>query len=186
VANAFPGITFVDPVRMVKDPLSAAHVYIVCRSGEIWRMPFSPAATNAQKVRVLDRSANTWGYWDAGMMSLSFHPEFGRPGSPNRGYVYVFYQYVPQKPANQTPDSPSYMRLSRFTVPDGQTVFDPASEYVLINQYDKHNWHNGGQTFFGPEGFLYLVIGDEGGSNDHGDGGDGNELAAKGHADSST
>jgi len=27
-------------------------------------------------------------------------------------------------------------------------------ELVLINQYDRHLWHNGGGMFFGPEGFL--------------------------------
>lgn len=166
VADAFPGVTFVDPVRMVKDPTSAAHVYVVCRSGEIWRMPFSPTATNADKVRVLDRRANTWGYWDSGMLSISFHPEFGKPGSPNRGYAYVFYQYLPQQNGNTTPDAPSYMRLSRFTMPDGSQVFDPGSELVMINQFDRHNWHSGGMSFFGPEGFLYLILGDEGGSND--------------------
>ena len=94
VADAFPNLTFIDPVRMMKDPLSAVHVYVVCRNGEIWRIPFSASATSAQKVRVLDCRANTWGYGDSGMLSMSFHPEFGVPGSPNRGYVYVFYQYV--------------------------------------------------------------------------------------------
>lgn len=166
VSDAFPNLTFVDPVRMVKDPVSSQHVYVVCRNGDIWRIPFSASATNAQKVKFLDRRANTWGFWDAGMMSLTFHPEFGVAGSPNRGFVYVFYQYVPQQHSNPQPGSSSYMRLSRFTVPDGATAVDPASEYVMIQQYDRHNWHNGGQMFFGPDGFLHLVIGDEGDSND--------------------
>jgi uncharacterized repeat protein (TIGR03806 family) len=166
MVEAFPNLTFVDPVRMVKDPVSAAHMYVVCRNGEIWRVPFSSSATNAQKVRFLDRRANTWGFWDAGMLGLAFHPDFGVPGSPNRGYVYVFYQYVPAQPASPQVGSPSYMRLSRFTVPDGSVAVDPSSEYVLIQQFDRHNWHNGGQMFFGPDRFLYLAIGDEGDAND--------------------
>lgn len=166
VSDAFPNLTFIDPVRMVKDPVSSQHVYVVCRNGDIWRIPFSSSATNAQKVKFLDRRANTWGFWDTGMLSMAFHPEFGVAGSPNRGYVYVFYQYIPQQYSNPQVGSSSYMRLSRFTVSDGATAVDPASEYVLIQQYDRHNWHNGGQMFFGPDGFLHVVIGDEGDSND--------------------
>ncbi|MES2660059.1 MAG: PQQ-dependent sugar dehydrogenase [Verrucomicrobiota bacterium] len=166
LADAFPNLTFVDPVRMVKDPVSDAHVYIVCRSGEVWRIPFSASATSAQKVRVLDRRANTWGYWDTGMQCIAFHPDFGIPGNPNRGYFYVFYQYSPDLSTNYSYDRPSYMRLSRFNIPDGQQVADPASELVMIQQYDRHNWHAGGQMFFGPDRFLHLVIGDEGDQND--------------------
>jgi uncharacterized repeat protein (TIGR03806 family) len=58
------------------------------------------------------------------------------------------------------------MRLSRFHVPDGQLVADPNSEVVLINQFDRQMWHGGGAMFFGPDGFLYLTVGDEGGIDD--------------------
>jgi len=166
VTDAFPNLTFTDPVRMVKDPTTDTHIYVVCRNGEVWRVPFSSTATNSQKVRVLDRRANTLGYWDAGMMAICFHPDFGKAGNPNRGFVYCFYQFVPQQPSNQSVSSPSYMRLSRFTVPDGQVAFNASSEYVLISQFDRHNWHNGGQMFFGPDRFLHVVIGDEGDAND--------------------
>ncbi len=166
VVDAFPNLTFVDPVRMVKDPISQSHVYIVCRSGEIWRIPFSATATNADKVLIVDRRSNTWGYWDSGMLSMAFHPDFGVPGNPNRGYVYVFYQYSPDLSTNYNYTKPSYMRLSRFTIPDGQLAADPSSEFVMIQQYDRHNWHSGGQMYFGPDRFLHLAIGDEGDQND--------------------
>lgn len=166
MVDAFPNLTFVDPVRMMKDPGSPGHMMVICRNGDIWRVPFTPTATNAQKVRFLDRRANTWGFWDAGMLAMAFHPDYGVPGNANRGYVYVFYQYVPSQPVNPQVSSPSYMRLSRFTVPDGAVAVDPASEFVLIQQFDRHNWHNGGQMFFGPDRFLYVVIGDEGDAND--------------------
>lgn len=166
LAEAFPNLRFVDPVRMVKDPLGPSHVYIVCRDGEVWRIPFSETTTTADRVRVLDLRATTWGIGDSGMMSIAFHPDFGVAGNPNRGYFYVFYQYSPDLGSNYAPNTPSYMRLSRFTIPDGQLTADPGSEVVMIQQYDRHNWHNGGQMYFGPDRFLYLAIGDEGDADD--------------------
>ncbi|MEO5917754.1 MAG: PQQ-dependent sugar dehydrogenase [Luteolibacter sp.] len=169
VVEAFPNLTFVDPVRMVKDPTSSSRVYVVCRDGEVWRIPFSETATSAEKVQVLDLRAHTWGRWDTGMLSIAFHPDFGVAGNPNRGYFYVFYQYSPNLGSNYAEATPSYLRLSRFTIPDGQQTADPNSELVMIQQFDGDNWHAGGQMFFGPDRFLHLAVGDEGGSDDYSD-----------------
>lgn len=166
LTDAFPHLTFIDPVRLVADPRDATKAFVVCRNGMIWNIPFHAEAKPEDKKRVLDLSAHTLGFGDSGMMSMVFHPDFGIEGSPNRGYVYIYYQYVPEQPRDFDPATPNYLRLSRFNIEDGSDVIDPASESILIQQFDRHAWHTGGGMFFGPDRFLYLAIGDEGGSKD--------------------
>src|SRR5690606_3628874 len=45
-------------------------------------------------------------------------------------------------------------------------IADPESERVLIDQIDNASNHNGGDIHFGPDRYLYVALGDEGGGND--------------------
>ena len=40
------------------------------------------------------------------------------------------------------------------------------SEFVIVQTYDEHCWHNGGAMFFDNEGYFYYTSGDAGGIND--------------------
>ncbi|WP_150107231.1 immunoglobulin domain-containing protein [Pedosphaera parvula] len=164
---AFPNLTFEDPTFLTRAP-GTSRLYVCGRQGIIWFFVNDPSTSN--KTVFLNISNRTQGNDDCGLTAMVFHPEFGQPGSTNRGYVYIWYQFSPSPvnpaPNRPDPDTPSYNRLSRFTVPDGSSVADPNSELVLINQFDQNLWHNGGGMLFGEDGFLYLTNGDEGGGDD--------------------
>ncbi|MDB6018478.1 MAG: glucose/sorbosone dehydrogenase domain protein, partial [Pedosphaera sp.] len=166
--NAFPNLTFQDPAFLVGEP-GTNRLYVCGREGYIWFFTNNP--NTATKTLFLDLHAHTQGWDDCGLLGMAFHPEFGQAGSTNRGYIYVCYQYTAnvQGSAVTRPDHtiPSYNRLSRFTVPTGSLVADPNSELVLINQFDRDLWHDGGAMFFGPDGFLYFTNGDEGYGDNH-------------------
>lgn len=159
LVNAFPDLTFIDPVEMQPVPYSNRLVVLE----KVGRLSVFENNEDADEKTVLfDIRGQVESSHDSGMVGLAFHPEFGNPNSPNRHYLYIYYRYTP----NPSERNKAYCRLSRFTWDPGTDAIATSSELVLINQYDRHNWHNGGGIFFGNDGFLYVSIGDEGGAND--------------------
>ena len=163
--NAFPNLTFVEPLHLKEIP-GGNELLLVCKNGRIWRFNNNPATLQSGVVEVLNWSAKTQTGDDMGFYSLSFHPEFGQQGSPNKDYVYVCYSHRPAAPLTGQSENNTYWTVSRFTWLRASGTLDPTSETVLIRQYDPHGWHNGGATFFGADGFLYITSGDGGNQHD--------------------
>ena len=90
---------------------------------------------------------------ETGLLGLAFHPDFA-----TNGRVYLnFSEQVGGVTRSVT---------AEFTSPDGGLTLDPNSERVLMTVAKPATNHNGGNVEFGPDGFLYVGLGDGGGSGD--------------------
>ena len=114
-------------------------------------------------------------YDERGLLGLAFHPNYSKRDINNQplpgfGKFYVFYSAPSPSPAPTTDPNPVNCRttISEFQVsalnPD---LADSNSERVLLAFDKPQSNHNGGQLQFGPDGFLYLSIGDGGGQHDN-------------------
>ncbi|WP_020473733.1 PQQ-dependent sugar dehydrogenase [Zavarzinella formosa] len=90
---------------------------------------------------------------EQGLLGLAFHPKF-----KENGEVYIFYTLKEPRLTNVI----SRFRISK-TNPD---QLDPASEEEVMRINHKYWNHDGGTICFGPDGFLYVVLGDGGDGGD--------------------
>ena len=86
---------------------------------------------------------------EEGLLSAAFSPDF-----PNDRRIYVYY----------TQGAPAPTVLSRFNV-QGAAI-DTGNETRILEVPDFASNHNGGRVLFGPDGYLYLSLGDGGGGGD--------------------
>jgi glucose/arabinose dehydrogenase len=90
---------------------------------------------------------------EKGLLGLAFHPNY-----PNNGFFYV--NYISDEPNLHTV-------VSRFSVdPDSSNLALDSSEQIIITIDQPAANHNGGDIAFGPDGYLYIAMGDGGGSFD--------------------
>jgi glucose/arabinose dehydrogenase len=91
------------------------------------------------------------GYSEQGLLGIAFHPNYAE-----NGYFYVNY-------TDQNGDSV----IARYRVStENPDVADKDSARVLLTQEQPYPNHNGGQLEFGPDGYLYIALGDGGSAND--------------------
>ncbi|WP_449440614.1 PQQ-dependent sugar dehydrogenase [Pedobacter steynii] len=106
---------------------------------------------------------------EMGLLGLAFHPQYTQNG---KFYVY-FSKRVPKTPGV---DHQSIIREYRVSAEDSDVADKTKSKDVLIIDEPESN-HNGGDIKFGPDGFLYIGVGDGGAYNDkHGTYGNGQNL----------
>jgi glucose/arabinose dehydrogenase len=88
---------------------------------------------------------------EEGLLSVALDPEFA-----SNGFVYAYY----------SAGGPRRSVLGRFTVPPGTDVASEGSELIVLEVEQPFENHNGGAVRFGPDGLLYLGLGDGGSGGD--------------------
>lgn len=159
VVNAFGALSFSGPMAIVTPPGETNRVFVVEQAGRIAVITNLANPTRSVFMNITNR-VRAGG--EQGLLGMAFHPGY----ATNR-YFYVFY--TSNTNGNQTGggDNTRHDRLSRFQISATNTnLGDPDSELILINQRDEASNHNGGCVQFGPDGYLYVSLGDEGDAND--------------------
>ena len=155
--EAFPNIEFNVPVEIQNASDGSNRLFVVQQQGFIKVFPNTEDVTAEQVSTFLDISSKV-SYssgQEIGLLGLAFHPQF----TSNK---YVFVYYIDR--------SSNYrVNIARYQVSSSNpNLLDPDSE-IIIAQYTKNqpeSNHNGGKLAFGPDGYLYISIGDGGGGGD--------------------
>lgn len=87
---------------------------------------------------------------EQGLLGLAFHPQYA-----DNGRFFVNYTRADGSTV-----------VSEFRVSDDPNVANPGSERVLLTVAQPYANHNGGHLAFGPDGFLYIGLGDGGAGGD--------------------
>jgi len=153
------------PLALMPSGDDSGRLFIVDQTGQIWILTPDGELMDEPFLDLSDRMVQlSAGYDERGLLGLAFHPDFARNG---RFYVYYSAPLRDEAPSGWNHTS----HVSEFVVSqDDASVADGDSERILIQVDQPQSNHDAGQIAFGPDGYLYIPLGDGGGANDVGTG----------------
>lgn len=146
----FPGVSFDRMVYLAHPDGMPERLYLVLQPGRIMVFdnvadPSSPQTFLDIRGRVSDRGN------EEGLLGLAFDPDY-----KDNGHFYVYHSAA----------SPRRSVIARYQAsPDAESA-DPNSEKIIMEIGQPFSNHNGGHIAFGPEGYLYVGVGDGGSGGD--------------------
>jgi len=139
---------FVQPVHVAHAGDGSGRIFVVEQGGRIRILDNGVVLPSP----FLDISSKSVCCGEQGLLSVAFPPGFAA-----KRYFYVNY--------TRTPDGATVVARYRVSIGDANAA-DPASEEVLLIIPQPFANHNGGQLAFGPDGYLYIGMGDGGSGGD--------------------
>ena len=147
VEQAYPGFSFDRPVALVFPDDGTGRGFVVEQAGRIIALDDDDEADVFLDIRdrVSDRGR------EEGLLGLALDPDFY-----SNGFFYLYY----------SASGPRRSVISRFTAHPDEVAADPGSETLILEVEQPYANHNGGQIVFGPDGYLYVGLGDGGSAGD--------------------
>ena len=142
------------PIQITHAGDGSQRTFVADQRGMIHLLPRDGAPQRAKLFLDVRERTHAWTADDEeGLLGLAFHPKY-----VENGEIFIYY----------SPESdPRTVALSRFRVDSTDpNRIDPDSEEVLWKTQQPFANHNGGPMAFGPDGYLYIGMGDGGGRND--------------------
>ena len=156
VVEAYPNLRISRPIVLTGAGDNSGRLFVASQTGEIhWIDEKDEQANRAQMfIDLSDRVIYKDRENEEGFLGLAFHPRFSENGK-----FYVYYT---------TSARPHVSMVSEFRTMDGSQnrIGDPRSERELMRIQQPFWNHNGGTVVFGPDGYLYIGLGDGGKAND--------------------
>jgi len=149
----YPALSISAPIALSQSQNDPGRWYLAEQTGRL--VSWSVDGTGADATTVIDLSGVVTTGYELGLLGLAFHPTDAEQ---------VFLSY------NTVEGGDILSRISRFAL-DGAPAsddpqIDPASEEVIYEITQPYDNHNGGQIAFGPDGYLYISLGDGGSGGD--------------------
>ena len=162
IVKAFENLTFERPVAFAHAGDGSNRLFVCDQPGRVWVFRDSPAVEKAD-VFLDIRSRTKTKHFEEGLLGLAFHPKY-----TDNGEFFVYYSIpgLKEQPSSG-PKTVSYSVVSRFKVSgDNPNRADPALEEEILRIGQPFGNHNGGSIEFGPDGMLYVGLGDGGKRDD--------------------
>jgi quinoprotein glucose dehydrogenase len=154
VERAFPELSFERPIVVTHANDGSDRVFVAEQEGIIKVFPNDQDIEEADvfldiEDQVVYRDSKN----EEGLLGFAFHPKY-----KTNGHFFVYYT---------TADADLTSVVTRFTVSkDDPGKADPQSEVELLRVKQPYWNHNGGTLAFGPDGMLYVALGDGGNGGD--------------------
>ena len=145
IYEPFPEL-FSRPLGMEYTENEPEKLYVVERGGTIRQLDIND--TEQESIVWFDISDRIEQVGEGGLLGLTLHPDF-----PSDNRFYINYTIIDE-------DGQMFTRISKFEAIGG--VGNVSSEEILLEFEQPQDNHNGGQLAFGPDGYLYIALGDGG------------------------
>ena len=141
------------PTYVTAPPLDPNRLFIVEQPGRI-RLVKNGALQTTPFLDIVSKVESGGG--EQGLFSVAFHPDF-----ETNGFFYVNYT---SKPSGTIADGDTVVERYHASPTSDQT--DPLSAQLVFTVHQPFSNHNGGLNLFGPDGMLYVGMGDGGSGGD--------------------